>query len=84
MGAPSEPVGDVAPGASPGVPFRAAIRFWVLLGFINFGGPTGQIAILHDELVGRRRWSGEDRFLHALSYCLLLPGTEAQQLAIYV
>lgn len=54
------------------------------LGFINFGGPTGQIALMHDELVERRRWISNRRFLHALNYCMLLPGPEAQQLAIYV
>jgi chromate transporter len=63
--------------------FREAFLFWLKLGFINFGGPTGQIAIMHQELVDRRRWIGEDRFLHALSFCVLLPGPEAQQLAIY-
>jgi chromate transporter len=67
-----------------GVPFREAARFWVKLGFINFGGPTGQIAIMHDEIVERRRWITNGRFLHALNYCMLLPGPEAQQLAIYV
>ncbi|MGZ6544312.1 MAG: chromate efflux transporter [Actinomycetota bacterium] len=67
-----------------GVPFREAARFWVKLGFINFGGPTGQIAIMHDEIVERRRWISNGRFLHALNYCMLLPGPEAQQLAIYV
>ena len=66
------------------VSFREAARFWVKLGFINFGGPTGQIAIMHDELVDRRRWISTSRFLHALNYCMLLPGPEAQQLAIYV
>ena len=72
---------------SPGLPavsFSDAFRFWLKLGFINFGGPTGQIAIMHQELVERRRWISNDRFLHALSYCMLLPGPEAQQLAIYV
>jgi chromate transporter len=54
------------------------------LGFINFGGPAGQIAIMHDELVDRRRWISSNRFLHALNYCMLLPGPEAQQLAIYI
>ena len=54
------------------------------LGFINFGGPSGQISLMHEELVERRRWIGEGRFLHALSFCMLLPGPEAQQLAIYV
>jgi len=66
------------------VPFRDAARFWIRLGFINFGGPTGQIAIMHQELVERRRWISNGRFLHALNYCMLLPGPEAQQLAIYV
>jgi chromate transporter len=72
------------PSQSQGVPFREAARFWVKLGFINFGGPTGQIAIMHDEIVERRRWITNGRFLHALNYCMLLPGPEAQQLAIYV
>jgi chromate transporter len=75
---------SVAEGAIPSVPFRDAFLFWLKLGFINFGGPTGQIAIMHQELVERRRWIGEERFLHALNYCMLLPGPEAQQLAIYV
>jgi chromate transporter len=66
------------------VAFREALRFWLKLGFINFGGPSGQIALMHEELVERRRWIGEGRFLHALSFCMLLPGPEAQQLAIYV
>ncbi len=72
------------PTQTHGVPFREAARFWVKLGFINFGGPTGQIAIMHDEIVERRRWITNVRFLHALNYCMLLPGPEAQQLAIYV
>ena len=70
--------------AGHGVDFRDAARFWVKLGFINFGGPTGQIAIMHDELVNKRRWVSNGRFLHALNYCMLLPGPEAQQLAIYI
>jgi chromate transporter len=64
--------------------FAEALRFWLKLGFINFGGPTGQIAIMHRELVERRRWISEPRFLHALNYCMLLPGPEATQLAIYI
>jgi chromate transporter len=64
--------------------FREAVRFWARLGLINFGGPTGQIAIMHRELVERKRWISEQRFLHALNYCMLLPGPEATQLAIYV
>lgn len=73
-----------APEIGHDVSFGRAARFWVRLGFINFGGPTGQIAIMHDELVGRRRWISNRRFLHALNYCMLLPGPEAQQLAIYI
>jgi len=63
---------------------REAFRFWLKLGFISFGGPTGQIAIMHQELVERRRWISEGRFLHALNYCMVLPGPEAQQLATYI
>jgi chromate transporter len=61
-----------------------AFRFWLKLGFISFGGPAGQIAIMHTELVDKKKWISEDRFLHALNYCMVLPGPEAQQLAIYV
>ncbi|MEO8299221.1 MAG: chromate efflux transporter [Burkholderiales bacterium] len=66
------------------VSFLQALRFWLKLGFISFGGPAGQIAIMHTELVERRRWIGEQRFLHALNYCMVLPGPEAQQLATYI
>ncbi len=66
------------------VSFWQALRFWLKLGFISFGGPAGQIAIMHSELVERRRWISEQRFLHALNYCMLLPGPEAQQLATYI
>lgn len=66
------------------VPFAAAFRYWLKLGFISFGGPAGQIAIMHQELVEQKRWISERRFLHALNYCMLLPGPEAQQLAIYI
>src|SRR6478752_7467380 len=61
-----------------------AFRFWLKLGCISFGGPAGQIAIMHDELVERRRWISERRFLHALNFCMALPGPEAQQLASYI
>lgn len=64
--------------------FGEAFRFWLKLGFISFGGPTGQIAIMHDELVEKKKWIDEARFLHALNFCMLLPGPEAQQLAIYI
>jgi chromate transporter len=66
------------------VTFAEAFRFWLKLGCISFGGPAGQIAIMHTELVERRRWISEKRFLHALNYCMLLPGPEAQQLATYI
>ncbi|WP_339515337.1 chromate efflux transporter [Pseudomonas sp. RL_15y_Pfl2_60] len=61
-----------------------AFRFWLKLGLISFGGPAGQISIMHEELVVRRRWLSERRFLHALNYCMMLPGPEAQQLATYI
>jgi chromate transporter len=66
------------------VSFADAFLFWLKLGFISFGGPAGQISIMHQELVERRRWISERRFLHALNYCMVLPGPEAQQLAIYI
>jgi len=66
------------------VPLRTAFWYWLKLGFISFGGPAGQIAMMHAELVERRRWISERRFLHALNYCMLLPGPEATQLAIYI
>ena len=72
---------DARPSA---VSFREAFLFWLKLGFISFGGPAGQIAIMHTELVERRRWISEKRFLHALNYCMVLPGPEAQQLATYI
>ena len=68
----------------PAVSFREAFFFWLKLGFISFGGPAGQIAIMHAELVERRKWISESRFLHALNYCMMLPGPEAQQLATYI
>src|SRR5690349_19500063 len=66
------------------VSFSEAFRFWLKLGFISFGGPAGQIAVMHQELVDRKSWISERRFLHALNYCMLLPGPEAQQLATYI
>ncbi|MBK8915099.1 MAG: chromate transporter [Phycisphaerales bacterium] len=78
----SESEGSQSASAHPS--FGEALRFWLKLGFISFGGPTGQIAIMHTELVEKRRWISEARFLHALSYCMLLPGPEAQQLATYI
>jgi chromate transporter len=72
-----------APAGAP-VSFGEALKFWLKLGFISFGGPAGQIAIMHRELVEQKRWISERRFLHALNYCMLLPGPEAQQLATYI
>ncbi|MGV8804711.1 MAG: chromate efflux transporter [Polaromonas sp.] len=75
-----------APAARPPpvVSFAEAFRFWLQLGLISFGGPAGQIAIMHRELVEKRRWVSEKRFLHALNFCMVLPGPEAQQLATYL
>ncbi len=74
--------------SSEGLPetpsFRVALRFWAWLGFVSFGGPAGQIAIMHREVVERRRWLGDSAFMHALNFCMLLPGPEALQLAIYL
>jgi len=64
--------------------FAEAVRFWIKFGFISFGGPTAQIALLHGELVERKKWISESRFFHALNFCMLLPGPEAHQLAIYI
>src|SRR6478736_3331266 len=64
--------------------FAQAFRFWLKLGFISFGGPAGQIAIMQTELVEKRRWISQSRFLHALNFCMLLPGPEATQLAVYI
>ncbi|CAN6134747.1 2A51, chromate transporter, chromate ion transporter (CHR) family [Methylophilaceae bacterium] len=66
------------------VSFWQAFTYWLKLGFVSFGGPAGQIAIMHHDLVEKKRWMSEQRFLHALNYCMLLPGPEAQQLAIYI
>lgn len=76
------PATDLAPPAP--VSFRDAFLFWLKLGLISFGGPAGQISIMHQELVENRRWLSERRFLHALNYCMVLPGPEAQQLATYI
>ena len=75
---------EPAPPRPAAVSFAEAFRFWLKLGFISFGGPAGQIAIMHRELVEKRRWVSEKRFLHALNFCMVLPGPEAQQLATYL
>jgi chromate transporter len=71
-----------APGR--GVPFAEAFRVWCRVAVLSFGGPAGQIAVMHRILVDEKRWISEERFLHALNYCMLLPGPEAQQLATYI
>jgi chromate transporter len=79
------PTTDQARAAAPPKPgFGEALRYWWKLGWISFGGPAGQIAIMHRELVEQKRWISEARFLHALNYCMVLPGPEAQQLATYI
>lgn len=80
--APGDPA--LIPAAPAPLRLSDALRFWWKLGCISFGGPAGQIALMHEELVERRRWISEKRFLHALNYCMLLPGPEAQQLATYI
>jgi chromate transporter len=75
---------DRAQSVPSAVSLSEALRYWLKLGFISFGGPTGQIAIMHQDLVERKRWISEKRFLHALNYCMLLPGPEATQLATYI
>ena len=77
----AQPVATDVSQPSP-VPFGEALKFWLKLGFISFGGPAGQIAIMHRELVEQKRWISESRFLHALNYCMVLPGPEAQQLSL--
>lgn len=76
-----EPSSDTAPTS---VSFFEAFVYWLKLGFISFGGPAGQISIMHHDLVEKKHWISEARFLHALNYCMLLPGPEAQQLATYI
>lgn len=77
-------MGVAGPTQPAAVSFAEAFRFWLKLGFISFGGPAGQISVMHQELVERRRWISEHRFLHALNYTMVLPGPEAQQLATYI
>jgi chromate transporter len=78
------PSTTATPTTTTMVTFAQAFAFWLKLGFISFGGPAGQIAIMHKVLVEEKRWISEARFLHALNYCMLLPGPEAQQLATYI
>lgn len=78
----SEQTSTIPPITKPS--FKEAFYFWVKLGFISFGGPAGQIGIMHTFLVDQKKWISDRKFLHALNYCMLLPGPEAQQLAIYI
>ena len=80
----TSPLSGTTAQSLPPVTLGEAFRYWLKLGFISFGGPAGQIAMMHQELVERRRWISEQRYLHALNYCMLLPGPEAIQLAIYI
>ncbi|HEY6917317.1 MAG TPA: chromate efflux transporter [Allosphingosinicella sp.] len=75
---------DSLPAPNHGIAFRDAVRVWIRIAALSFGGPAGQIAVMHRILVEEKRWIGEERFLHALNYCMLLPGPEAQQLATYI
>src|SRR5438874_7016626 len=81
---PSTLTETVAPKEGHGVSFAEALRVWMRVALLSFGGPAGQIAVMHRILVEEKRWIGEARFLHALNYCMLLPGPEAQQLAVYI
>jgi len=84
-GAVTEMTASVAaPPKDHGIPFSEAVRVWARIAALSFGGPVGQIAVMHRILVEEKRWIGEERFLHALNYCMLLPGPEAQQLAAYI
>src|SRR2546430_13862886 len=72
-----------APASSHGIAFGDAVRVWARVAALSFGGPAGQIAVMHRILVEEKKWIGEERFLHALNFCMLLPGPEATQLATY-
>ena len=80
----SEAVQPAPAGARAPLPFGEAVAVWARIALLSFGGPAGQIALLHREVVDERRWIGERRFLQALNFCTLLPGPEAQQLATYL
>ncbi|HEV3484403.1 MAG TPA: chromate transporter, partial [Vicinamibacterales bacterium] len=87
MSPESEPASagpQAAARLSPDVPFASAVRAWAYVALNSFGGPAGQIAVMHREIVERRKWIDEQRFLHALNYAMLLPAPEAQQLATYI
>src|SRR6187455_1009276 len=75
---------NIADKPSHGVALRDAVKVWGRVALLSFGGPAGQIAVMHRILVDEKKWVSEDQFLHALNYCMLLPGPEAQQLATYI
>ena len=79
-----EDAAAAAAAAPHGIALKEAVRVWSRIALLSFGGPAGQIAVMHRILVEEKRWIGEERFLHALNYCMLLPGPEAQQLATYI
>src|SRR3982751_4713409 len=83
-GQPAPVAADQTVAPAHGVSFGEAFKIWLRVALLSFGGPAGQIAVMHRIIVEERRWIGERRFLHALNYCMLLPGPEAQQLAIYI
>lgn len=82
--ASGRPEPDVTGAPDHGISFGDAVRVWARIAMLSFGGPAGQIAVMHRILVDEKKWIGEERFLHALNFCMLLPGPEAQQLAIYI
>jgi chromate transporter len=84
MNATTVATGAAMPSQGHGIPFGEAVRVWARIAALSFGGPAGQIAVMHRILVDEKKWIGEGRFLHALNYCMLLPGPEAQQLAVYI
>lgn len=84
MNAATVGTGAEMPSQGHGIPFGDAVRVWARIAALSFGGPAGQIAVMHRILVDEKKWIGEERFLHALNYCMLLPGPEAQQLAVYI
>src|SRR6201996_261526 len=73
-----------SPPSAPAIPYRDAFVVWLRVAMLSFGGPAGQIAVMHRIIVEEKNWVSENRFLHALNYCMLLPGPEAQQLATYI
>src|SRR6185369_15666493 len=84
MATPLTHTAATTPTPSHGVSFSDALKVWIRVAALSFGGPAGQIAVMHRIIVEEKRWIGENRFLHALNYCMLLPGPEATQLAIYI